>query len=145
VNDFTPTPFILDTSVLSAIARADPDIIGLVQGHDARHQPLVIPALALTGASLDARNEEGDELLAGLDLLESVTIAPLNGVRQATQLAAITALTGLDPWDAHVVAVADAAICPVLTLDAGKWRQPSAALEHRLHIIEISDPGDSDT
>jgi hypothetical protein len=51
--------------------------------------------------------------------------------------------TGLDPWDAHVAAIADAAVCPVLTLRAVKWRQPSAALDEQLHIIEISDPDDS--
>jgi hypothetical protein len=70
VNDYTPTPFILDTSVVTAVARADPDIIGLIQGYDGRKQPMVIPSLAITGASLDARSEEADDLLAGLELRE---------------------------------------------------------------------------
>ncbi len=46
----------------------------------------------------------------------------------------------LDPWDAHVAAVADAAVCPILTLDAPKWRQHSGDLDEPLHIIEIADP-----
>jgi hypothetical protein len=39
-----------------------------------------------------------------------------------------------------VAAVADASVCPILTLDAGKWRQHSGELDEPLHIIEIADP-----
>ena len=133
-------PLILDTSVLTAIARADSDIIGLVQAYDSRRQHLVIPALATAGASLDSRSDEADDLLAGLELLNHATLAPLRGAGQATRLAAIIASTGLDPWDAHTAAVADAATCPVLTLNRAKWREPAAALDAPLQIIEISDP-----
>ncbi|GAA2417403.1 hypothetical protein [Nonomuraea africana] len=80
----SPTPYILDTGVLIEIARGDSDLIGLVQGYDAIGQPMVVPALAITGASLDVRSDEADDLLAGLDLLPEVTIAPLNGAEQAS-------------------------------------------------------------
>jgi hypothetical protein len=100
----------------------------------------VIPALAITGASLDARGEESEELLGGLELLDNVTIAPLRGAEQAARLAEVIARTELDPWDSHVAAVADASICPILTLNAAKWRQPSATLDEPLHIVEIADP-----
>jgi predicted nucleic acid-binding protein len=140
VSDARPAPLILDTSVLIAVARADPDIIGLIQGYDARRQPLVIPALAIAGASLEVRGEEAGDLLAGLELLDNVTVAPLNGADQAARLADVIARTGLDPWDAHTAAIADVAICPLLTLQAAKWQQPSAGLDEPLHIIEISDP-----
>jgi hypothetical protein len=60
--------------------------------------------------------------------------------KQAARLAAMIARTGPSPWDAHVAAVADAAICPILTLEAEKWRQHSADLGEPLHIIEIADP-----
>lgn len=133
-------PLILDTSVLTAIARGDSDIIGLVQAYDSRAQPLVIPTLATAGASLDTRSDEADDLLAGLELLDHATPAPLRGAEQATRLAAIIARTGLDPWDAHTAAVADASICPVLTLNLTRWRDPAAALDAPLRIIEISDP-----
>jgi predicted nucleic acid-binding protein len=135
-------PLVLDTSVVTDIARGDPDLIALIQRYDARNQPLVIPALAIAAACLDARSEEADDLLGGLELLENATIAPLRGAEQAMRLASVIAKTALDPWDAHVAAVADAAICPILTLDAAKWRQPSADLDEPLHIIEISDPDD---
>ena len=136
------TPLILDTSVLRAVARGDADVIALVQEYDARGQPIVIPALAIAGASLDIRNEEGDDLLAGLELLGVVTVAPLSGAEQAARLAHLVSRTGLDPWDAHVAAIADVAICPILTLNAEKWEHASADLDDPLHIIEIADPGD---
>jgi len=43
--------------------------------YDARGQPIFIPALALAGASPGTRGEEGDDLLAGLELLEVVSTA----------------------------------------------------------------------
>ena len=91
---------------------------------------------------MDARSEEADDLLGGLELLDNVTIAPLRGTEQAARLADIIARTGLDPWDAHAAAIADVAIYPILALDAAKWRQPSADLDEPLHIIEIADPDD---
>jgi predicted nucleic acid-binding protein len=142
VSEATAPPFVLDTSVVTAVARGDPDVIGLIQEYDARGQLLLIPALAIAGASLDTRSEEADELLGGLELLDNVTIAPLRGTEQAARLADIVARTGLDPWDAHAAAIADVGIYPILTLDAAKWRQPSADLEEPLHIVEIADPDD---
>ena len=142
MSEVTAPPFVLDTSVVTAVARGDPDIIGLIQEYDARGQLLVIPALAIAGASLDARSEEADDLLGGLELLDNVTIAPLRGTEQAARLADIIARTGLHPWDAHAAAIADVAIYPILTLEATKWRQPSADLDEPLHIVEISDPDD---
>lgn len=40
-----------------------------------------------------------------------------------------------------MAAVADAAICPILTLDAAKWHPHETSLDDRLNIIEIADPG----
>jgi predicted nucleic acid-binding protein len=140
VSDTSKVPLVLDTSVITEVARGDSDMIIFIQRYDARDQALVIPALAITDASLDARNEESEELLGGLELLDNVTIAPLRGAEQATRLAEVTARTELDPWDSHVAAVADASVCPILTLNAAKWRQPSAALDESLHIVEIADP-----
>jgi hypothetical protein len=104
---------------------------------------MVIPALAITAASLDVRSEEADELLEGLELLGNAGIAPLRDAEQAAALAAVIARTGLDPWNAHVAAVADAAVCPILTLDAAKWREHASDLDEPLHIIEITDPGEA--
>jgi len=135
-----PTPLILDVSVLIEIARGDTDIMTLIQDYDAAGQPMVVPALAVTAASIDIHNEEAADLLGGLELFENIEIAPLQGVEQALALAAVMARTGLEPWDAHVAAIADAAVCPILTLDAAKWRQHSEDLDDHLYIVEIADP-----
>jgi predicted nucleic acid-binding protein len=136
-----PAPYVLDVSVVTAVARGDIEIMTFIQRLDGTGQPMVIPVLAITAASLDVRSEEADELLEGLELLGNAEIAPLQGAEQAARLAAVIARTGLDPWDGHVAAVADAAICPVLTLDAAKWREHAGDLDEPLYIIEIADPG----
>ena len=138
-----PPPYIIDLSVAVAVARFDASVMTLIQGYDARGQPLVIPVLALTGASLDVRTEDADDLLEGLERLGNAEVAPLRDAEQAARLAAVIARTGLDPWDAHVAAVADASVCPILTLDAGKWRQHSGDLDEPLHVIEIADPDET--
>lgn len=137
-----PPPLVLDVSVLTAVVRGDAAVTGLILEYDARSRPLVIPVLAMSAAVLDARTEEAEELLAGLERLDSVMVAPARDAEQAARLSVVIARTGLDPWDAHVAAVADAAICPILTLDAGKWRQHARDLDEPLHIIEIADPED---
>ena len=42
-----------------------------------------------------------------------------------------------------MAAVADAAIYPILTLDAAKWRGHSTELDEPLHVIEITDPDEA--
>jgi predicted nucleic acid-binding protein len=127
-------------SVLVAVARGDTAIVTLIQELDARGRPLIIPALAVTGASLDMPGDEAAELLEGLEQLESALVAPLRDAEQAIRLAAVIARTKLDHWDAHVAAVADASVCPILTLDAAKWREHEDDLDDRLYIIEVGDP-----
>ena len=112
----------------------------LLQGYDADGQPLIIPVLAVTAASLDMRSEDAEAILHGLERLENVMTAPLRDTEQAVRLAAVIARTRLDPYDAHVAAVADAAICPILTLDAAKWREHARDLDEPLHFVEIADP-----
>ena len=107
---------------------------------DGRRQPLVIPVLAITAASLDTRTEDGDVALLGLERLENTIIAPLRDAEQAAILAAVIAKTGLEMCDAHVAAVADASVCPILTMDAPKWREHARDLGEPLHIIEIAHP-----
>jgi predicted nucleic acid-binding protein len=138
----TPPPYVLDVSVLVAVARFDATVMTLIQSYDSRGQALVAPALALTGASLDVRSEDADDLLEGVERLDNTEVAPLRDAEQALRLAAVISRTSLDPWDAHVAAIADASICPILTLNAKKWRQHANALDEPLHIIEIADPGE---
>lgn len=132
------TPYILDMSVLVAIARADTRIMIFAQELDAQGHPVVLPALAVTGALLDMRGEDAAELIEGTGMLGHAMIAPVADAEQAIELAAVIARTGLDPYDAHVAAVANVVECPIVTLDAAKWREHD--LDEPLQVIEISDP-----
>ena len=82
----TPAPYVLDVSVLTAITRGDYGIMTFIQGLDASGQPLVIPALAIAGASLDLRSDDTEAILHGLERLGSAMIAPLRDAEQAVQL-----------------------------------------------------------
>jgi predicted nucleic acid-binding protein len=95
-----PTPWVLDVSVLIAVARADAEVTGLILELDARGQPLVLSALAMAAASLDARTSDADDALRGLERLDNVEVAALRDAEQAARLAAVIARTGLDAWDA---------------------------------------------
>lgn len=137
-----PAPLVLDAGVLTEVARADSGLMTLIQGWDSVGQPMVIPALAITAAALDMRSQDAEDLLHGLERLESAMVAPLRDAEQATRLAAVISKTGLDPWDAHAAAVADASVCPIVTFDADKWRQHSHDLDDPLYFVEIADPDD---
>ena len=134
---------VLDESILSAVARGDAWVLTFLQRFDAAGRAMVIPALAVTAAALTTRTEDAAAILHGLERMENVMAAPLDGAEQATRLAAVIIATGLEPWDAHVAAVADASVCPILTVDAAKWRKHSRDLDEPLHFVEIADPGDA--
>jgi predicted nucleic acid-binding protein len=136
----SPIPLVLDASVLIAIVRGDAAVTNLILGYDAGGQPLIIPALAMTAASLDVHAEETEELLTGLERLDHAMVAPLRDAEQAARLADMIGRTELDSWDAHVASVADAAVCPIMTLVGAMWRQHANDLDETLHIIEIDDP-----
>lgn len=134
-------PVVLDVDLLTEIARGDTDLIQVVQRYDSGGSPMVAPALALTAAHAASR-PAGLELLMGLARLPQVMVAPLQGLDQAAALADVMASTGLDPWPAHVAAVAHAGVLPILTLDSSAWAHPSAALPEPLFTIEITEPDD---
>ncbi|MEV8636602.1 hypothetical protein AB0395_33660 [Streptosporangium sp. NPDC051023] len=140
MTDYTPTPLILDATVLSELARGDAGTIGLVQSFDADGQSMVVSALAITWVLVDARTEEAADAMHGLAAMEHVTVAPLKDAEQAATLAEFVVATGQEIWDAHVAAIADVSVCPILTFDAAKWAQPSSTLNDPLHVIEIRDP-----
>jgi hypothetical protein len=94
----------------------------------------------MTAASLDMRTGDTEPLLHGITQLGNAMTAPLADAEQAVALAGVISRTGRDPWDAHVAAIADVAVCPILTLDAAKWRPHLHDLDEALHIVEIGDP-----
>jgi hypothetical protein len=119
-----PAPWVLDVSVLAEVARGDARTMTLIQELAARARPLIIPALAVAGASLGIRSEEAAELLEGLERLGNAMVAPLPDAEQAVRLAAVIA-----------------SVCPILTLAAAKWQRHAEDLGDRLYVIEIADPG----
>lgn len=133
-------PLVLDDLVLTEIARGDTALIALIQHYDAAGQPMVVPALAVTGAYASARTSEAADLLDGIVRMEHAEFAPLGSPQQAIELVEMNATTGLDLSASHVAQVANAATCPILTLDAERWARPSAALDDPLYVIEIADP-----
>jgi predicted nucleic acid-binding protein len=139
---FSPAPLILDVSVLTEAARGDDSVLTLLQAYDAAGQPFVLPALAIAAASLDVRSDDAEALLHGLERLDGAMTAALRDAEQAIRLAEVIARTGLDPYDAHVAAIADASVCAILTLDPGKWREHARDLDEPLHFIEIAEPDD---
>src|SRR2546423_15714465 len=94
-------------------SRGDTRTMALVQELDARGRPLVIPALAVTGASLDIHSDEAAELLEGLERPKNAMTAAPRDAEQAVRVAAVIARTGPDPRDGHVAAGAGPAGCPV--------------------------------
>ncbi|GGS86412.1 hypothetical protein GCM10010156_51180 [Planobispora rosea] len=133
-------PLILDTGVLVELARGDTDVMEMIARFDAERQSMVMSVLAITGASLDSGSKDAADLLLGIATMEHITVAGPHEPEHGIALASAIACTGLDPWDAHVAALADASICPVLTLDRSHWEQAAQAFEEPLHIVEIADP-----
>ena len=134
-------PYVLDASVVTELARGDYDLMTFVQRLDALGRPMIVPVLAVTAAALDTRSGDAEAIIEGLERMGGTMTAPVLDAEQGVRLAAVIARTGLDPWDAHVAAVADASVCAILTVDAPKWRQHARDLEEPLHFIEIAEPG----
>lgn len=133
-------PYVLDDLTLAQVARGDPDLTGLLLSFDAAGQALVVPVLAAAAALRDCPAAEAADALRGIPELDHAMTAGIGDVGQAIRLIEIAMRTGLDVCAAQVAAVADASVCPVLTIDGDRWRRASASLEDPLYIVEIRDP-----
>lgn len=140
MSGHTPTPLILDTTVLHELARGEAGTIGLIQSYDADGQPMVVSALAIVSTLIDAHSEEAADAMHGLAIMENVVVAPLKDAEQAENLALVAVATGLDVCEAHTAAIADVSVCPILTFDAARWNEVSRSLDNHLFTIEIADP-----
>lgn len=136
----TLPPLILDTGILIELARGDSNLMEMVARFDAEGQPMVLSVLALSAASVDAGSKDSADLLLGIATMQQITVAGLREPDHGVALASAITCTGLDWGDAHVAAIADASVCPVLTLNKHHWEQAAHCFDHPLHIIEIADP-----
>lgn len=135
-------PYVLDLSILTQVAKGDLGTITALQSLGTGGRTLLLPALAVTGASLDMPGDDAADLLEGTARLGGALTAPLSDREQALALAAVISRTGLDPWDAHAAAVAAASGCEILTVDGAKWRQHVHDLDEALGYVEIEEPGE---
>ncbi|MFC5815617.1 hypothetical protein [Nonomuraea harbinensis] len=137
----TLPPLILDTGILIELARGDSNLMEMVARFDAEGQPMVLSVLAVSGASVDSGSKDAADLLLGIATMQQITVAGLREPDHGIALASAITRTGLDWGDAHVAAIADASVCPVLTLDKNHWERAVHAFEQSLHVIEIAGPG----
>ena len=133
-------PYVLDASVITELARGDYELMTFIQRLDAAGRPMVVPVLAVTAAALDTHSGDAEAILEGLERMGGTMTAAVADTEQAVRLAAVISRTGLDPWDAHTAAVADASVCAILTLDGPKWREHARDLEEPLVYVEIAEP-----
>jgi hypothetical protein len=133
-------PYVLDDLTLTEVARGDADLIRLLLSYDSEGQVLVVPVLAAAAAYRDNPSADAADSLRGLPELDHAMSAPVGDVAQALRLMEFAEKTGLDLCAAQVAAVADASVCPILTVNGERWRRASAALPDPLYVIEIADP-----
>ncbi|SDH56067.1 hypothetical protein SAMN05421505_11824 [Sinosporangium album] len=138
----TLPPLILDTGILTELGRGDLNLMEMIARWDEQGQPMVISAVAIAAASRDYGSKDSADLLLGITTMDQITVAGLREAEHGVVLASALNQTGLDWGDAHVAALADTSVCPILTLDGSQWTQAARAFDEPLHIIEIADPPD---
>lgn len=136
----TLPPLILDTGVLVELARGDLNLMEMVARWDEQGQPMVMSVVAVASAARDSGSKDATDLLLGIATMDQITVAGLREPEHGITLAAVLNRTDLDWGDAHVAALADTSVCPILTLDGSHWAPTIRAFEEPLHVIEISEP-----
>jgi hypothetical protein len=136
----TLPPLILDTGVLVELARGDLNLMQMVARWDEQGQPMVMSVVAVAAAARDAGSKDSTDLLLGIATMDQITVAGLREPEHGIILASVLGRTDLDWGDAHVAALADTSVCPILTLDGSRWAAAIRAFDDPPHVIEISDP-----
>lgn len=136
--------YVLDVTVLADCARGDAELIGMIQQFDVDHVTLIVPALAVTGATIDVGGApEQVALIRGICRLDSARFAGLTEFDDAAELARLRFVTTLEHlWDVHTAEVALNRGVPVLTLDHGRWREAVRETGGDLSVVEVSDLDD---
>ncbi|MDF5755164.1 hypothetical protein [Spongiactinospora sp. TRM90649] len=138
----TLPPLILDTGVLVELAHGDLNVMEMVARWDEQGQPMVMSVVAVAAAARDAGSKDATDLLLGIATMDQITVAGLRETEHGIALASVLGRTELDWGDAHVAALADTSVCPVLTLNGSHWTAAARAFDEPLHIIAIEDPPD---
>jgi predicted nucleic acid-binding protein len=136
----TLPPLILDTGILVELARGDLNLMEMVARWDAQGQSMVMSVVAVAAASRASGSKDSTDLLLGIATMDQITVAGLREPEHGITLASVLGRTDLDWGDAHIAALADTALCSILTLDGSHWAAAIRAFDEPLHVIEISDP-----
>ncbi|MEU8280234.1 hypothetical protein ACFYOK_37200 [Microbispora bryophytorum] len=136
--------FVLDTTVVSEVARGDMPLITMLLELDQQGLRLMVPALVVAAVAAEVGGSDETGFLPavrGIARLEHGAYGPLSDFDDALELGqAATRLTGdgRPLWqDAHAVMLARLEGADILTLDAGRW----AGLElDGVQVTEVSDP-----
>ncbi|MFI0424900.1 hypothetical protein [Spongiactinospora sp. 9N601] len=118
--------YVLDTRLLIEAGRGDSDVVALLQVLDAADMTIVVPALAVTGAIVDAATDDQLALMRGIGRLDSATFAGLAEYDDAADLGAMRSEPHGDHelWDVQTVLRAALRGCPILTVDAARAGRP---------------------
>ncbi|GII91900.1 hypothetical protein [Sinosporangium siamense] len=137
--------YVLDAALLAQAGHGDGDVIALLQQLDAAQVSLIVPALAVTGATVEAA-ATNDQLavIRGVGRLDAADFAGLTAFDDATDLARMR-LEGDQPdelWDVQTCLQAVLRNCPILTTDAARWKSTVQALGGQLVVVEVSQLDD---
>ncbi|MCF6476940.1 hypothetical protein FAF44_52845, partial [Nonomuraea sp. MG754425] len=124
----TLPPLILDTGVLVELARGDLNLMEMVTRWDEQGQPMVMSVRAVATAARNADSRDVTDLLLGIATMDQITVAGLRETEHGIALASMLERTDLDWGDAHVAALADTSVCPILTLECSHWTTRTAAV-----------------
>lgn len=137
--------YILDASLLAEVGRGDNDVIALLQALDAADVAIVVPALAVTGATVEtAATNEQLAVMRGVGRLDSATFAALAAFDDTVDLGRMRLETDAPSqlWDVQTALQAVLRNCPILTTDAARWDAAEKELSGQLTVVEISQLDD---
>ncbi|WP_433501724.1 hypothetical protein ACQP1K_29245 (plasmid) [Sphaerimonospora sp. CA-214678] len=138
----TPRGYVLDTTVVSEIARGDLPLITMLFELDEHGMQLVVPALvvAAVAAEMGGSDESGFlPAVRGIARLDHGAYGALGGFDDALELGQAAArLSDKRSWeDAHTMVLARRDGVDILTLDAGRWSELEL---DGVQVAEIADP-----
>ncbi|SDL75479.1 hypothetical protein SAMN05421874_128104 [Nonomuraea maritima] len=131
--------YVLDALLLAEVSRGDPDVIALLQELDASQIPMIVPALAITGATVEtAATADQLAVMRGVGRLGSTRLAALSVFDDSVDLAHMRKEMEGDLWDVQTALQAVLRGCPILTVDGTHWETTARALWGHLVVVQVS-------
>ncbi|GAA0412411.1 hypothetical protein Acor_16520 [Acrocarpospora corrugata] len=134
------TGFVLDSSVVSEIARGDASLIAMLFGLESKGFSLVVPALVVASVTAEVVEPTGFlPAVRGIARLDNGIYGSLGDFDDALELGRAAGRLGAAvSWpDAHTVMLARLWRAQILTLDVARWSDYDL---DGVHVTEIADP-----